>query len=190
MASLTLDAILDAALRIAAGRHWESVRLVDVADELGVPLAALHPHLSDKEALVDALWDRADAALLRAASDRDLRERDVPARLESLVFAWLDTLAEHRRTVREMLLVRLEPGHLHIQVPSLVRLSRTVQWLREAAGLRAGLAWRALEESALTALFTATVVTWLRGNDTAARERLRRGLDVAHELRRRIGPRE
>lgn len=181
--------ILDAALRCGANVHWERVRLADVAAELGITLAEIHPHFPDKESLVDALWDRADAALVLKAGDPALTDLEVPQRLEALVFAWLAPLAPHRRTVREMLLVRLEPGHLHIQIPTLIRVSRTVQWLREGAGLRAAFAWRALEESALTALFLATVATWLRDDgDERARELLRGGLKMAHEFRRRVGP--
>lgn len=179
--------ILDAALAIAADRHWEQVRLADVADRLGVSLASLHGQVRDKESLVDLLWDRADAALLAVDIKPPLA---MPARLETLVFAWLEPLVPHRRTFREMLLVRLEPGHLHIQLPTLVRVSRSVQWLREAAGLRATFAWRALEETALTALFVASVAAWLQGGEPAARTVLRNGLGVAHAVRVRVGPRE
>lgn len=181
--------ILDAALQVASDRHWEEVRLADVADTLGVTLAQIHLHHQDKESLVDALWDRADAALLSKAADPQLETMTVPQRLEAIVFAWLQPLAPHRRTVRGMLLVRLEPGHLHIQLPTLMRVSRTVQWMREGARLRAAFAWRALEETALTALFLATVATWLRDDGEAmARRLLRDGLAAAHELRRHIGP--
>ncbi|HEX6929837.1 MAG TPA: TetR/AcrR family transcriptional regulator [Gammaproteobacteria bacterium] len=191
MHPISPDDILDAALRCAADRHWEAVRLADVAAALGVTLADIHPLVADKEALVDVLWDRADRALLLRARDDALALQPVPERLESLVFSWLQPLAPHRRCLREMLLVRLEPGHLHIQVPTLIRISRTVQWLREAAGLRAAFAWRALEESVLTALFVTAVVTWLRDNgDDAARGVLRAGLHAAHTLRKHIGPRD
>lgn len=184
------DDILDAALRCAADRHWETVRLTDVARECDVTLAEIHPHFADKESLVDALWDRADSALVLHAADASLRTLPVPERLERLVFAWLQPLAAHRRTVREMLLVRLEPGHLHIQLPTLLRISKTVQWLREAADLRAAFAWRAIEETVLTALFTTTVIAWLRDDDERrARGILRRGLRAAHAVRRYIGPR-
>lgn len=188
--TLSPEDILDAALRIASDRHWEEVRLVDVAADLGVTLAEIHPHCRDKESLVDILWDRADSALVLKSADPELKTMTVPQCLEALVFAWLQPLAPHRRTVREMLLVRLEPGHLHIQLPTLIRVSRTVQWMREGADLRAAFAWRALEEAALTTLFLTTVVAWLRDDgETTARRVLRNGLEAAHEVRRRIGPR-
>ncbi len=185
--AVSADDILDAALGIAADCHWETVRLADVAASLDIPLADIHRHFSDKESLVDALWNRADAALLAGAEDSALPGMDVPERLEQLVFTWLNALAPYRRTVREMLLVRLEPGHLHIQVPALLRVSKTVQWLREAAGLRAAFAWRALEETALTTLFIATFTAWLR-DGKRAREILRGGLHAARAVRTRIGP--
>lgn len=181
--------LLDAALRCAADRHWEAVRLADVAAALDIPLADVHAHLPDKETLVDLLWDRADASLLSKAGDPSLTAAEIPARIEQLVFAWLEPLAPYRRTVREMLLVRLEPGHLHIQLPTLLRISRTVQWLREAAGLRAAFAWRALEESALTALFIATVIAWLRdGGERNARDILHAGLQAGNAVRAHVGP--
>ncbi|HEX7046264.1 MAG TPA: helix-turn-helix domain-containing protein [Gammaproteobacteria bacterium] len=186
--AVSADEILDAALECAEHRHWETVRLADVAAALDVSLADIHRHFADKESLVDALWDRADIALLISADDVSLRGMNIPERLEHLIFAWLGTLAPHRRTVREMLLVRLEPGHLHIQIPTLLRVSKTVQWLREAAGLRATFAWRALEETALTTLFITVFITWLQ-DEARAREVLRKGLQAAHLVRANIGPR-
>lgn len=186
--AVSAEDILDAALRLAADRHWESVRLADVASDLDITLADIHVHFRDKESLVDALWDRADRALLARADDTRLRAMNIPDRLEHLVFAWLDALAAHRRVVRDMLLVRLEPGHLHIQLPTLLRVSRTVQWLREAAGLKAEFAWRAIEETGLSALFVATFAAWLR-DDENARRLLRSGLQAAHVVRTNVGPR-
>jgi len=187
----TPENILDAALRCAADGHWEQLRLTDVAAALDATLADIHTHFPDKEALVDALWDRADRAMLQHAGDAAVQILPVPERIEALVFAWLAPLAAHRRSVREMLLVRLEPGHVHIQLPTLLRVSKTVQWLREAAGLRATFAWRALEESALTALFVATVTAWLRDNgERTARDILRGGLHAAHTIRQRVGPQD
>ena len=189
--AVSLQDVLDSALRQAAGRHWESVRLNDIAAELGCPLAEIRRLCRDKEALVDALWDRADAAMLARADVADLHNMEMPARIETLVFAWLQPLAAYRRTVREMLLVRLEPGHLHIQLPTLIRVSRSVQWLREAAGLRATFAWRAMEESALSALFVATVAAWLQDSgEHRARRLLRGGLHAGDVIRTRIGPRD
>ena len=176
----TADQVLDAALARAATRHWEQVRLADVATDLGCGLADIHRHFRDKEALVDAWLDRADAAMLAnvpATTD------DPGERAEALIMTWLETFADHRKVAREMLHVRLEPGHLHIQLPTLTRTSRTVQWIREAAGMHAPLPWRAIDESGMTSLFVATVLRWLHeGDSMAVRRMLQRGLRMRQRM--------
>lgn len=184
------DAILDRALALCAERHWETLRLHEVAAALDVPLSAIHRHFPDKEALVDAWWDRADAALLADAHRAGYRALHPREKVFRSVFAWLATFDGRRRTLREMIAVRLEPGHLHIQLPSLIRLSRSVQWLREAAGRDAVFWRRAVEEAVLTSIFLATVATWLgepEGEDARSRRRLGQLLDPAAEAGRLLG---
>ena len=84
--------------------------------------------------------------------------------------AWLAALAPHRRVTREMIWNKLEPGHLHYQLNGLLRVSRTVQWLREAAGQDAVLLWRALEELALTGLYLATFLYWMYDDSPNSQE--------------------
>jgi len=55
----------------------------------------------------------------------------------------------------------LEPGHLHIQIPALMRISRTVQWWREAAHRSTSCVQRAIEETGLTAIYLTTFIYWL-----------------------------
>lgn len=176
------EQILGAALTLARDRHWEAVRLAAVAEHLGVGLDALHPHVQEKEDLADALWDRADRHMLARCEGEAFRMMDFPDQYEHAVMAWLAPLVPHRRTVREMLLVRLEPGHLHIQLPTLFRISRTVQWLRECCHRRATFLRRASEETVLSALFVTTVASWLGDESEGARhtrERLARRIRLA-----------
>jgi hypothetical protein len=75
---------------------------------------------------------------------------------------------------------KLEFGHVHVQFPAVLRISRTVQWIREGAMLDAPLPRRALEETAMTALFVKTFLCWLRDDSPdfqQTRERLARDLD-------------
>jgi hypothetical protein len=65
-----------------------------------------------------------------------------------------------------MIYGKLEPSHLHLQIPGLMRVSRTVQWMREAAGRDATYLRRALEESALTSIYLATFAHWM--NDSSS----------------------
>ncbi|MFL6650916.1 MAG: TetR/AcrR family transcriptional regulator, partial [Sulfurifustaceae bacterium] len=94
---------------------------------------------------------------------------------------WLAALAPHRRVTRQMILGKLEPGHLHYQLRRLLRVSRTVQWLREAAGRTSVLPRRAIEEAGLTAIYLATFARWMYDESPGAASTaafLRRQLDV------------
>jgi hypothetical protein len=82
--------------------------------------------------------------------------------------AWFEALAGHRRVTRQMIQGRLEPGHVHIQARGLLRISRTVQWWREAAHCEAAYLSRAFEETVLTSIYLATFVYWLNDESTNA----------------------
>lgn len=160
--------ILDAALSLAADRHWEAVRLHDLGEELGVGLSQLHGYLAEKEDLVDWFWDRADQEMLSLSEGEAFRALEPAARFEQCVLNWLIVPTRHQRTFREMLWVRMEPGHLHIQLPTLFRVSRSVQWMRECCGRDATFLRRASEEAVLSAVFVATLVRWLNDDSHGA----------------------
>jgi AcrR family transcriptional regulator len=162
MADDLKDRIVDAALALAAESSWERLRLHQVAARLGVGLDDIRGHFREKDELVDAWFDRADRALLREGARPELAALAPRTRLRTLLLAWLAALAPQRRVTREMIYGKLEPGHVHVQFAGLLRVSRTVQWWREAAGRDAPLPWRAFDESGLTAIYLATFFYWLR----------------------------
>ena len=166
------ERIVDAALELAAQRNWEGVRLRHIAQRLDIRLNDIREHFSEKEAIVDAWFDRADQAMLAAAAAQEPATASAGARIEILLMAWLGALAPYRAVTRQMIAGKMEPGHLHVQIPGLLRVSRTVQWLREAAGREATFARRALEETGLTAVYLATFVFWM-GDDSPDGERTR-----------------
>ncbi|GBE10966.1 hypothetical protein BMS3Bbin12_00616 [bacterium BMS3Bbin12] len=170
------DRILDAALEIAETRGWEAVRLAEAAHSAGVALADLPNWFREKEDLVDAWFERADRALLADAARPEFKGLPPRARLHRAIMTWLRTLATHRRATRQMVLTHLEPGHVHIQCRALLGVNRTVQWLREATRRDARHFWRALEETALTAIFLTTFMFWL-WDDSADATRTSRLLD-------------
>lgn len=162
------EQILDAALELAAEGSWEAVRLHQVALRLGVSLDTVRREFSEKEDLVDAFFDRADGAMLQSADRPEFATLSPRQRLRWLILAWLEALAPYRITVRQMIAGKLEPGHLHVQIPGLLRVSRTVQWMREAAGLKATFIRRALEETALTTIYLTTFARWLNDDSPDA----------------------
>lgn len=78
-----------------------------------------------------------------------------------------------------MLLYKLELGHVHLQVGALLRVSRTVQWWREAARRHNLHLARVAEESLLSAVILRTFVHWLRHPEVA-------DADVRALLRRQL----
>ena len=154
------DRIVDIALELAEESSWESVRLHHIAAKLGVDLAQISGEFNEKEQIVDAWFDRADQAMLKQLQDFDPGS-DRQHRIQTAVMAWLQTLAVHRKPTRQMILNKLEPGHLHYQVDGALRVSRTVQWVREAVEFEDSLPWRAFSEAGLTAIFLATFFYWM-----------------------------
>ncbi|MEX1199147.1 MAG: hypothetical protein WEB02_00005 [Methylophaga sp.] len=105
--------------------------MYEIADYLGISLAQVSLVVRDKEALVDLPWDRADAKMLSVCSGDEFHTQSTEQQPQNCMMTWLKALHPNQKTVKEMLLIRLEPGHLHIQIPTLIRVSQTVQWIRE-----------------------------------------------------------
>jgi AcrR family transcriptional regulator len=181
------EAIVDSAITLAQRSSWEAVRLFDVATELNVSLNDIRTYFQEKEDLVDAWFDRADSRMLRAAETVEFLTLSPRERLQDLIMTWLDALADHRKVARQMIGAKLEPGHLHIQIPAIMRISRTVQWIREAAQRDAVFVRRALEETGLTTIYLATFVHWMHDeseNSQRTRNFLQHKLQLAESLDR------
>lgn len=177
--------IVDAALELADQSDWESVRLHQVSDRLGISLDEVRQHYREKEELIDAWFDRADQAMLQVTRTPGFAELPRTERLHRTLMAWLGALYGHRRATRQMVLGKLEPGHLHYQIGGLLRISRTVQWWREAAGISSRLPHRAFEEAAMTGLYLATFLHWMLDrseHNQATGDFLQRRLELAEQL--------
>lgn len=164
--------ILETALRLADERSWERLRLHDIASELGISLAQIQQHYRQKDDLVEAWYDLADANMLKAAELERFSALDKRARLHSLIMAWLDTLATHKQVSRDMLLYKLEPAHIHLQLLGILRISRTVQWFLEAAHSSTSHLRRILEETGLTSIYLLTFCYWMQ--DSSAQQQASR----------------
>ncbi len=159
---------MDAALALAEQRSWEAVRLHNVADELGISLNDVRGYFREKEEIAEAWFDRADALMLEDAASMEFQCLPVRERLHRVIMTWLGALAAHKRVTRQIILGKMEPGHLHVQIPALLRVSRTVQWFREAAHRDATYVRRALEETALTSIYLMTFFYWLQDDSEDA----------------------
>ena len=174
------EAILETALELAEERGWPAVRLHDVARRLDIPPATILEHYRDLDGVADAWFLRGWQAMLGPKPHRFTAE-PAARRIEACMLAWFDALASHRNVTAQMLRAKMHPPHPHHWVPMVFNLSRTIQWLREAAQLPATYGSRRaqMEEIGLTWLFVATLWVWAR-DDSSGQERTR---DV---LRRRL----
>jgi len=155
------DKILDKALEQAAETSWEEVRLQAVADELGISLDDIRKHYRQKDDLAEALFDRADQAVLSETRNEAFRNLCGRDRIRKAIMIWLRTLAPYRKTVIDIFKYKLEPGHIHFQVLGVLRVSRTVQWFLEAAGSKTSGLSRIMEEIGTTSIYLTTLVYWL-----------------------------
>ena len=180
--------ILDTALAMAEQHGWEALRLHQVAEQQRISLEQIRQHFNQKEALIDAWFDRADQSMLLAAAAAPMDRLQPLEQLELVMMAWFQALGPHQEVTRQMIEGKLEPGHLHIQFDGLLRVSRTVQWMREAAQRKAFFIHRAVEESVLTAIYLASFARWLIDHSDhfqQTRQGLRRRLAQVEPLLRR-----
>ncbi|MEO8992814.1 MAG: TetR/AcrR family transcriptional regulator [Nitrosospira sp.] len=164
----TSDQIVGAAVELGEQKSWEAVRLRDVASVLEIGLDDVRAHFREKEDIVDAWFERADSVMLKAVQASDFKNLTPRERFHRLIMTWLGALYPYRKTSRQMIYGKLEPGHIHIQLPALMRISRTVQWMREAAGRDATYFRRALEETGLTTIYLTTFIHWMSDNSPGA----------------------
>jgi len=166
--------IVDDTIALAEEVGWDNVRLRMVAGRLGITLTEIGEHYRDLDAVADAWFGRARAAML-APVDTEFSTLPTRERIRWLMMRWFDALAPHREVTVQMLMAKMWPVHVHHWVPMIFNLSRTILWLRDAAGLDAGGVRRQIEEIGLTNLFLAALCVWAR-DDTEGQERTRRFL--------------
>lgn len=165
------DRIVDAALELAEEHGWANVRLYQVAERTGVPLAAIGAEFRDLDALANAWFARALAAVERIPPEA-LADLPPSERLHFVLMRWFDALAPHREVTGEMLRAKLYASHPQHWVPLIFDLSRLVHWFLDAARIASTGRARQLAEVGLTAIVLGSLRVWLR-DDSADGERTR-----------------
>jgi len=168
------EGIVAASLVRADREGWQNLRLHDVADDLGIPLAALRATFRDQDAIADA-WFRTALDAMLGPFEKSFSDLPAKERLYIVIMRWFDALADHRPATVEMIRTKLYPAHPHHWAPLVFNLSRLVQWVREAARLDAQGRRRQVEEIGLTALMVAAIGVWAV-DETPDQERTRRFL--------------
>lgn len=153
--------IVDTALDLACETGWGALSLHEVAASRNLSLSDLRLQFRDKDAIADAWFDRALAAMLEPMPKKSAEE-PVSERLHMLLVRWFDALAPYRAVTCQMLDEKMHLPHPHHWAPMVFNLSRLIQWLRDAALLEAQGGRRQIEEIGLTAVFLATLAVWRR----------------------------
>lgn len=94
------DAVIDAALALAAEKGWRGLPLADIAERAGTRLADLVEHFPDRTAILAAYADRIDRAMMADAVDRDESPRD---RLFDVIMRRFDAMAGDRKALSAIL---------------------------------------------------------------------------------------
>ncbi|MEH6625032.1 MAG: TetR/AcrR family transcriptional regulator [Motiliproteus sp.] len=188
---VTTPQILDTALQLAEEHSWAALRLHDIAERLDIPLDLIRSHYSQKDDIAEAWFDRADQAMLAAANSEGFLEEPLKERLQHLIMIWLDALGPHRQITREILQYKMLLLHVHLQLHGLTRISRTMQWLCEAAVLESldRSTQRELEEIGITGIYLLTFRYWLSDDSAGSentRKLLRSSLNRAEQLGRLV----
>lgn len=153
------DAIVHAALALAARRPWRHVTMAEIAAEAGIGLVELHAAHPTKGDIVAAFMRRIDAQVL-AGTDPDAGAEPVHDRLMDVVLRRLDALKPYKDGVRSIL--RDGGGDPAGALCGAVQSLRSMAWMLEAAGIATGGLAGLVRVKGLAAIYAGTLWTWFR----------------------------
>ncbi|OUR73735.1 hypothetical protein A9Q78_02565 [Methylophaga sp. 41_12_T18] len=162
--ALSPDRILEQALVLAQNSSWQSFSLHELAAHLDYCLSDIKQFYRSKDDIAEALFSRADNAMLKLSATEQYRNLPPDDKLFECMMAWFDSLAAYKTSVREILAYKLEPGHFHLQAHGISRVSRTVQWFIEAADRKSTGLQRTADEVAITSVYLASFSFFLFDN--------------------------
>lgn len=159
--TITPDDILDQAILLAQTSSWETFSFSELAKQLACPLSQISHHYRSKDDLAEALFNRADDAMLDLSLDQNFQGLKSNKKLIKCITTWFEYLAPYKSLVREIMAYKLEPGHFHLQAHGITRVSRTVQWFlsvsdRPFSGIK-----RTADEVAVTSAYLSSFAYFL-----------------------------
>lgn len=167
--------LLAAALRLAAGKDWADVTLLDLAEAADVPLSELRDLFKTKADVIAALLRAVDDEVLRKAPKRGegQEKRDL---LFDIVMTRFDVLAPYKGALKSI--YASGAADFSLAVPYL----SSQHWMLQAAGIGTDGAGGALRVAGLGLAYASVFRVWLEDDDpghartmAALDRRLRRG---------------
>lgn len=162
--TLTVNTILEKAIELAQQSSWESFSLSELASVLDCSLSEINQFYRSKDDMAEALFNRADDAMLSLTSDDEYRDLTSDDKLFECIMVWFELLGPYRPLIREIFAYKLEPGHFHLQAHGITRISRTVQWFMEASDRKSTGLKRIADEVAVTSAYLASFSFFLFDN--------------------------
>jgi ubiquinone biosynthesis protein COQ9 len=169
------NALIAAALRLAAERPWADVTLVDIAEAAGRTLPDLKKEFGSKGEIIAAFTSAVDDEVLARAPKRT---PDQPVRdtLFEVIMCRFDVLAPYRPALRSIVRSGLPD-------PAQVRpVLESQRWMLEAAGVNTAGVEGGVKVAGLATVYGSVLRTWLADEDpgqartmAALDRRLRRG---------------
>ncbi len=126
------DAVVDAALALAARMPWQDVGLADIAAEAGLDLAGLRKVVASKAHIMALFSRRIDAMLLEALAGETL-EGEAHDRLFDVIMRRLEIMEPWRPAVKSIL--ACGPGDPIAVAAGALNAMDSQRWLMEAAGI-------------------------------------------------------
>ena len=130
--SSTTDAVIDAALALAARRPWQDVGLADIAAEAGLDLAGLRQVAASKAHILALFSRRVDTLLLKALKD-ETQEGEAHDRLFDVIMRRLEILQPWRAAVKSI--VAAGPGDPLAVASAGLNAMDGQRWTMAAAGV-------------------------------------------------------
>ena len=156
------NAIVDAALRLAARRSWRDVRLGDIAAEAKMNLADLAKVTSSKADIVRRFSRRTDRALLESLKAQPV-DGDPHDRLFEVVMRRLEILGPHRAALASIL--EAPAGHPTGALMLAGSAATTQRWMLTAAGLDEDGPGGLVKQGGLACVYARTQRVWLNDDD-------------------------
>lgn len=175
MGTAALDAIVDAAMRLAAERSWSDISLADIASEAEINLGDLRSKIEHKSDILAAFVKRIDQVVLADVAARQKTDAPRDALFEVLMNRF-DALEPYKAAMKSI----VGPSAIDLRLVAPLLESQT--WMLQAASIdTAGLKGTA-RVLGLSSLSASVFRTWLEDDDPGLAKtmavldrRLRRG---------------
>jgi AcrR family transcriptional regulator len=152
--------VIAAAMRLAAGKPWKDVSLLDVAEAAGMRLVDLKAHFASKGDVLTAFSRAIDDDTLRRIPVRTAGTTQAPRdALFDVVMSRFDALAPYRGALKSIAAAGAAD-------PMLVRSFLTSQhWMLQASGVNTDGLGGCVRLAGLSSVYASVFQTWLEDDD-------------------------